>query len=259
MHRTGTPLEVSTQTQGPVGSPPPENSANSVPTMVAAPSACVFVASVCALRTRQGSTSDADHGRFTRLRDRLYRVRFAPTQASHRHRAAGALWLAMLRLVGRLNHEVRKGAVGPMVSTVLHLPRCLSDLVAAGDLFQPLGMPSRAYSQRRDIGHLPPDASTRRCRSAPEGRPQPTRPPRQGARLPHPPCLRPVRVTVICPICGCSLSSPDAPHRSRERSLRRGAGAPPPPPTGRRWGHFLGAPEREQQPMCLELSLIPPS
>ena len=86
----------------------------------------------------------------------------------------------------------------------------------------------------------------------------PPRPPREGARLPHPPCLRPARVTVICLIHWCSASSPDASPRSRARSLRRGAGAPPPPPTGRRWGYFLRVFEGAQQPLCLELGPNPP-
>ena len=116
----------------------------------------------------------------------------------------------------------------------------------------------RAQFTRCEITHLPPNPSSRRRRFALEGRPQPPRPPREGARLPHPPCLRLARVTVICLIRWCSASSPDASHRSRERSLRRGAGAPPPPPTGRRWGYFLGVYEGEQRPLCLELGPDPP-
>ena len=117
---------------------------------------------------------------------------------------------------------------------------------------------ARTQFTRCEITHLPPNASSRRRRFAPEGRPQPPRPPREGARLSHPPCLRPARVTVICLIRWCSASSPDASHRSRERSLRRGAGAPPPPPTGRRWGYFLRVFEGAQQPPCLELGPNPP-
>ena len=117
---------------------------------------------------------------------------------------------------------------------------------------------ARTQFTRCEITHLPPNASSRRRRFAPEGRPQPPRPPREGARLPHPPCLRLARVTVICLIRWCSASSPDASHRSRERSLRRGAGAPPPPPTGRRWGYFLRVSEGAQQPLSLELGPNPP-
>ena len=85
--------------------------------------------------------------------------------------------------------------------------------------------PRRAQFTCYEISHLPPNPSSRRRRFALEGHPQPPRPPREGARLPHPPCLRPARVTVICLIRWCSASSPDASHRSRPRFLVKAEGS----------------------------------
>ena len=78
---------------------------------------------------------------------------------------------------------------------------------------------ARTQFTRCEITHLPPNPSSRRRRFALEGRPQPPRPPREGARLSHPPCLRPARVTVVCLIRWCSLSSPDGENESFDFSL----------------------------------------
>ena len=59
---------------------------------------------------------------------------------------------------------------------------------------------------------------------------------------------------LLCLVSRCLASEPRSVF-----AVRRGAGAPPPPPTGRRWGYFLGALEGEQLPLHLELSPFPPS